>query len=134
MPEYRVPADLGYTKNHEWVRADAGSVTVGITDFAQNALGEVTYVELPDAGAELEQGKEFAVVESLKAASDVYAPVSGTVAAVNEKLEEEPKMVNAAPYGDGWLCKLSKIQEAELAALLSPEQYAELISSNEAQS
>jgi len=127
MPETSVPDDLRYTRQHEWVRVEGGSATIGITDFAQSALGEVTYVELPEVGAKLSQGKEFAVVESLKAASDVYAPLSGTVAAVNEKLEEEPKTVNTAPYGDGWLCKLNEIQEADLGDLLSPEQYAALL-------
>ena len=128
-----VPDDLRYTDQHEWVRLEDGTATIGVTDFAQNALGEVTYVELPELGWEFAQGKGFAVVESLKAASDVYAPVSGRVAAINDALEAEPNRINADPYGQGWLCKVSGVDPAELGALLSPEQYAELISQEEAQ-
>ena len=128
-----VPDDLKYTDRHEWVRLEDGTATIGVTDFAQNALGEVSYVELPEPGWKVAQGKEFAVVESLKAASDVYAPVSGRVAAVNDALEAEPNRINADPYGEGWLCKVEGFDPAELAALLSPEQYTELISEEEAQ-
>ena len=132
MTETKVPEDVKYTGEHEWVRIEAGSATIGISDFAQNALGEVTYVELPEVGAELALGAEMAVVESLKAASDVYAPVSGKVVAVNDGLDAEPKTVNADPYGQGWLCKIEGASEAELAQLLSPEQYKELLSKEEA--
>ena len=128
-----IPDDLKYTKDHEWVRVDGETATFGITDFAQNALGEVTYVELPEPGAELAKGDDFAVVESLKAASDVYAPLSGNVAAVNGDLEAEPKKVNEDPYGEGWLCRVEGIDIPELDGLLSPGQYAELISKEEAQ-
>jgi len=128
MAETNVPADLKYTKEHEWVRVEGEAATIGVTDFAQNALGEVTFVELPEVGAEAVAGEELAVVESLKAASDVFAPVSGMVAAVNEALEDEPNAINADPYGAGWLCKIEGIDEAGLAALLTPEQYEALLS------
>ena len=133
MTASKVPAGLRYTDQHEWVRSEGGTATIGITDFAQNALGEVTYVELPEAGTDLASGREFAVVESLKAASDVYAPVSGKVAEVNTALDADPKKINDDPYGEGWLCKVEGVDRAELGRLLSPEQYAELIEKEEAQ-
>ena len=134
MAQTNVPEDVKYTNQHEWVRVEGRTATVGITDFAQHALGEVTYVELPQLGAKMTQGKECAVVESLKAASDVYAPVGGEVVGVNDALEADPKAINADPYGSGWLCKLDGADQAELATLLSPEQYAELLSKEEARS
>ena len=133
MPAFNVPDDRKYTKDHEWVCVEGDTATVGVTDFAQGALGEVTYVELPVVGAVLTPGQEFAVVESLKAASDVYAPVSGTVFAVNDVLEKEPNTVNADPYGGGWLCKVEGIDPADTDRLLSPEQYQELLDSEDAQ-
>lgn len=132
MADVQIPEDLLYTEGHEWMRVEDGTATMGITDFAQDALGEVTFVELPEAGAELSQGEEFAVVESLKAASDVYAPASGTVTAVNHLLEDEPNKVNEDPYGDGWLCKLEDVSAAELDELLSPDQYRDLLESEDA--
>ena len=132
MAETQVPEDLKYTNEHEWVRLEGGTATVGITDFAQRALGEITYVELPEIGAALTKGAEFAVVESLKAASDVYAPVGGTVVAVNGLLEAEPNKVNADPYGEGWLCQVEGADQADLAQLLTPEQYRELLAKEEA--
>jgi len=131
MADTRVPADLLYTTQHEWVRVEGANATFGITDFAQHALGEVTYVELPEVGAPLAQGKEFAVVESLKAASDVYAPIGGKVTAVNSALADTPNTVNADPYGQGWLCKLQGVDKAQLPKLLSPKQYEELLSKEE---
>ena len=104
-----------------------GTVVVGITDHAQDQLGDVVYVELPDVGQELAVGEEAGVVESVKAASDVYAPISGEVVAVNERLEDEPETVNAEPYEDGWFYKLSPSDAGELDALLSAEAYAESI-------
>ncbi|MFW6158623.1 MAG: glycine cleavage system protein GcvH [Planctomycetota bacterium] len=132
MADAEIPDDLLYTEEHEWIRAEGGAATVGITDYAQGALGDVTFVELPEVGAELSEGEEFAVVESLKAASDVYAPASGTVTAINNLLEEEPNKVNEDPYGDGWLCKLEDVPAAELDELLSPEQYRDLLESEDA--
>jgi len=102
-----LPGDLRYTKEHEWLRQEEdGSVTIGITDHAQQALGDLVYVELPEVGQEVENGGEMAVVESVKAASDVYAPISGEVVAVNEELADDPEKINADPYGDGWIVRM----------------------------
>ena len=123
-----IPSDLKYTKSHEWVRAeDDGTVTVGITDHAQGLLGDMVFIELPEPGTALDAGEECAVVESVKAASDVYAPLTGEVAEINEVLEEAPETVNADPYGDGWLFRLKLADAAELDALLDAEAYAELV-------
>lgn len=118
------PAELKYASSHEWARLEEdGTVTVGITDHAQDALGDVVYVEAPEVGAELEAGEEAGVVESVKAASDIYAPISGEVIAVNEALEEAPETVNDHPYEDGWFFKLKPADTAELDNLLSAEDY-----------
>ncbi len=102
-----LPGDLKYTKEHEWLRQEEdGSVTIGITDHAQSALGDLVYVELPEVDQEVESGGEMAVVESVKAASDVYAPIGGTVLQVNEELSEDPEKINVDPYGDGWIVRL----------------------------
>lgn len=102
-----LPGELKYTKEHEWLRQEEdGSVTIGITDHAQSALGDLVYVELPEVGQDVESGGEMAVVESVKAASDVYAPISGSVLAVNEALSDDPEKINADPYGDGWIVRL----------------------------
>jgi len=102
-----LPGDLKYTKEHEWLRKEEdGTVTIGITDHAQSALGDLVYVELPEVGQDVESGGEMAVVESVKAASDVYAPISGSVVAVNEVLSDDPEKINADPYGDGWIVRL----------------------------
>tara|TARA_R110000850_G_scaffold277144_2_gene423895 strand:- start:18502 stop:18888 length:387 start_codon:yes stop_codon:yes gene_type:complete len=120
-----LPSNLKYTASHEWVLDNGdGTVTVGITDHAQTLLGDVVYVELPEMGSRVERGKEFAVVESVKAASDLYAPVSGEVVAVNEVLEGAPETVNNAPYSDGWVVKLRISDSAELASLLDAQGYA----------
>jgi len=102
-----LPGDLKYTKDHEWLRQEEdGSVTIGITDHAQAALGDLVYVELPEVGQEVESGGDMAVVESVKAASDVYAPIGGTVTHVNEALSDDPEQINADPYGEGWILRL----------------------------
>lgn len=102
-----LPGELKYTKEHEWLRQEEdGSVTIGITDHAQGALGDLVYVELPEVGQDVESGGEMAVVESVKAASDVYAPISGSVLAVNEELSDDPEKINTDPYGDGWIVRL----------------------------
>jgi len=102
-----LPGELKYTKEHEWLRQEEdGSVTIGITDHAQSALGDLVYVELPEVGQDVESGGEMAVVESVKAASDVYAPISGSVVAVNAGLSDDPEKINADPYGDGWIVRL----------------------------
>lgn len=123
-----IPGDLKFLKSHEWARLeDDGRVTVGISDHAQAALGDLVYVELPGVGDEIEAGKGAAVVESVKAASDVYAPVSGTVLEVNEALADAPETINADAYGKGWLFVLQPSDIGELEELLGPDDYAELI-------
>lgn len=122
-----VPADLKYAKSHEWVKVAAdGTATVGITDYAQNSLGDITFVQVPKAGTTLRAGETFGVVESVKAASDVYAPVAGTVLEVNKALEANPEKVNQSPYGDGWMLRLKLVNPADVANLLSPEDYGKL--------
>ncbi len=120
----QTPSELKYASSHEWARLEEdGTVTVGITDHAQDALGDVVFVELPDMGASLAAGDDAGVVESVKAASDIYAPVGGEVIAVNEQLEDEPETVNTDPYNDGWFFKLQPSDTGELDALLSAEDY-----------
>jgi glycine cleavage system H protein len=121
------PATLRYAKTHEWLRLEAdGTATVGITDYAQGSLGDITYVQLPKVGAALRQGSPFGVVESVKAASDVYSPVGGTVVAVNTALDSAPETLNRDPYGAGWILKLKPADPAEAGALLEAAAYAEL--------
>ena len=124
-----VPKHLMYTEEHEWVRVEGASATIGITDYAQDALGDITFVELPEIGKQVTQLGDLAVVESVKAASDIYAPLSGRVLEVNSALEDAPETINQDCYGEGWICKLTEIAEAELERLLSPEAYEKLIAS-----
>ena len=124
---FNVPDDLRYLDTHEWVRQDDDTATVGVSDFAQDELGDVVFVELPDEGDELTAGEDFGVVESIKAVSDVYAPVSGTVTAVNDDLIDRPELLNEDPYGDGWLLALELTDESELDGLLSPDEYSDQI-------
>lgn len=124
MPE---PSDRHYTKEHEWVRIEGATATIGISQHAQSALGDIVYVELPKPGAVLTKGKPIGVVESVKAVSDIYAPISGTVTAVNGAVEDDPAKVNADPYGDGWLAKITVADAAEAATLLDSTAYDELL-------
>lgn len=127
-----VPSELKYTKSHEWVRVDDdGIATVGITDHAQELLGDLVFVELPEVGAELGAGAECAVVESVKAASDVYSPVSGEVVEVNEVLAESPETINQEAYEAGWIFRLRLADPAELEALMDADSYAEHAESDE---
>lgn len=120
-----IPADRRYAKSHEWVlTSDSGIVTVGISDYAQESLGDITYVEVPGVGDTLSAGDVFGVVESVKAASDLYAPVAGEVVAVNEALDAAPETVNQSPYTDGWIMKLKPADPAEIDALLDHAGYA----------
>lgn len=122
-----LPGDLLYTNDHEWLRRESdGSVTVGITDHAATALGDLVYVELPEVGQDVDAGGEMAVVESVKAASDVYAPVSGSITEVNEALSDDPEKINADPYGDGWIVKIA-VAELDEGELLSPDAYQRLL-------
>ncbi len=123
-----IPAELRYAKSHEWVRLEGdGTATVGITDYAQNSLGDITYVQAPKVGAALKAGDAFGVVESVKAASDLYAPVGGTVLAVNAALDGAPEIVNRDPYGDGWMLRLKLADPAAAAALLDAAAYGKLL-------
>ncbi len=119
------PATLRYTKDHEWIGEEGGLYVVGITDHAQDQLGDITYVELPSVGKELAAGAEAATVESVKAASDVYAPVAGKVAAVNDALEATPELVNQDPFGGGWFFKLEGVNAGDLDGLLDAAAYKE---------
>ncbi len=123
-----IPANLKYTSSHEWIEiVGDGTVRVGITDHAQGLLGDMVFVETPEVGAEVSAGEECAVVESVKAASDVYAPVSGEVVAVNEDLADTPDLVNNHPYGDGWIMQIKLSEEAELEELMDADAYGEAI-------
>ena len=119
-----VPKNLKYTKSHEWVRVEGNLAVVGITDHAQHELTDVVYVETPALDSRVEAGKECAVVESVKAASDIYAPVSGDVVAVNEELSSAPELLNQDPYDKGWMFKIKLSDPGELNELLSPDDYA----------
>ena len=122
-----VPAELRYAKSHEWLKTGAdGAATVGITDYAQGSLGDITYVQLPKVGAVLKAGAPFGVVESVKAASDVYSPVNGTVTAVNTALDSKPETLNADPYGSGWIMKLKAADPAEAGSLMDAAAYSKL--------
>ena len=117
-----IPDNLGYTKDHEWVGQDEGNgVKVGITDYAQDSLSDVVFVELPNVGDEYQRGEVMAVAESVKAASDIYAPISGKILAVNEKLEESPELVNESPYGSGWMVLMEPSEDR--SALLDSDSY-----------
>jgi len=122
-----IPADLRYAKSHEWARVESdGTVTIGITDYAQNSLGDITYVQAPKVGATLKAGEVFGVVESVKAASDLYAPVGGTVVAVNLDLGAAPETVNRAPYAEGWMIKVKPADAGAVNALLDAAAYGKL--------
>ena len=127
-----IPAELKYARSHEWARLeDDDTVTIGITDHAQEALGDIVYVELPEVGQQISAASEAGVVESVKAASDIYAPISGTVVAVNEALEDAPETVNLDPYGDGWFFRIEPDDVTELEELLDPEGYTEVCEADE---
>tara|TARA_B110000495_G_scaffold180436_1_gene174501 strand:- start:516 stop:899 length:384 start_codon:yes stop_codon:yes gene_type:complete len=122
-----VPNDLKYTAEHEWIRIDGQEIVVGITDFAQNALTDVVWVELPEMGAEVSTMESYASVESVKSVSEIYAPISGTVTEINELLEDAPETINIDPYGDGWICKMSIEDQSQIKQLLDSEKYKELL-------
>ncbi|WP_261842566.1 glycine cleavage system protein GcvH [Aliamphritea ceti] len=127
-----IPSELKYVASHEWIRHEGdGVVTIGVTDHAQELLGDVVFVELPEVGSEFALGDDMGVVESVKAASDIYAPLTGEVIAVNEALEDEPEQVNGDPYGDGWFFQMRVGSQEELDALLDAEVYAELCEAEE---
>jgi len=123
-----VPADLRYAKTHEWIRVEGDTVTVGITDHAQAELTDIVYAEPPKVGAEVKAGATAAVVESVKAASDIYSPLSGTVTEVNAELSANPALLNTDPFGQGWIYRMKAASPAEVEALLTPEAYTAQIS------
>ncbi len=122
------PTELRYSTDHEWVRVEESLVRIGITDFAQDALGDVVYVELPEVGAQVAQNASFAEVESTKSVSDIFAPVSGEIAEVNDALEDQPELVNEDPYGDGWICIIQVDSLDELDALMDADGYRSFVS------
>lgn len=123
----KVPVDLKYTESHEWVKVTDDGLIVGITEYAQGEMGDIVFADLPQVGAEYKKGESLAVIESVKAVSDIYAPVGGTIIEVNEALVDSPELINDDCYGEGWLIKLSPDTEAELDELLSAEEYEKLL-------
>jgi len=124
-----IPDDCKFTKTHEWVRMEGGLAIVGITDHAQQALGDITFVELPTAGTDVERGGEMGVIESVKAASDVYSPLTGQVAEVNKELDDKPELVNESPYELGWIVKLSGVDQQQVAPLMDAGAYRQFVES-----
>ena len=128
MAAVNTPEELHYTTDHEWARVEGDAVRVGITDFAQDALGDVVFVKLPSTGTAVQKGDSLGEIESTKSVSDIYAPVSGSVVEVNDHLSSEPQRVNEDPYGEGWICTIAPSAPEELESLLSAEKYRELTS------
>ena len=122
-----LPQDLKYTKEHEWVKVNGETVTVGITDHAQDQLGDIIFVEFPDLDEEIEKDESFGTIEAVKTVADLFAPISGTVTEINETLEDSPESVNTDPYGAGWFVKVSIADAGELDELMTAEQYGEFI-------
>ncbi len=122
-----IPADLKYTKDHEWVKIDGTMATIGITDFAQKELGDIVFVEVDTEGETLSVGDVFGTVEAVKTVSDLFMPVAGTIAEINEGLEDTPEVVNQDPYGEGWMVKVELAPDADTSDLLSADQYKEVI-------
>ena len=127
-PGMKVPEDLLYTKNHEWARIEDGTAVIGITDYAQHSLGDITYVELPEEGQMFQMGKVFGTVDSLKTVAELYAPMSGEVLEINSGLPNSAELANEDPYGEGWMIKLELSDEKELEQLLPAAEYLKLIS------
>ncbi len=122
-----VPANLKYTKEHEWVRVDGDVATIGITEYAQGELGDIVFVELPDVGSTVKQMGRFGTVEAVKAVSDLFSPLSGTIVEINKALDADPMVVNRDPYGEGWMIKVKVASAAELSGLLAPDGYKQLL-------
>ncbi len=125
MADLKTPADLKYTKNDEWLRIEGDTATIGVTDYAQDQLNDIVYVEFPDVGTAFKQGDSFGVVESVKAASDIFMPIGGTITAVNDALSDEPELINTDPYGKGWLIQFKLTDAAEAAGLMDSAAYIE---------
>lgn len=125
-----IPEELLYTETHEWVKLHGDTAVIGISDHAQDSLGDITFVELPQVGSQLEKGKECGVIESVKAASDIYSPVRGEVSEINEDLESEPEKINSSPYQEGWLYKVKNIDTASLDSLMDADAYKQFLEKN----
>jgi glycine cleavage system H protein len=121
-----IPAELRYSSDHEWVRIEGTTATIGITEYAQDALGDVVFVEMPDPGLAVAAGESFSEVESTKSVSDIYAPITGSIAEVNEALESQPELLNSDPYGAGWICRIEISDPSEVAGLMDAEAYRAL--------
>lgn len=121
-----IPAELRYSSDHEWVRVEGATVTIGITEYAQDALGDVVFVEMPDSGLAVAAGESFSEVESTKSVSDIYAPVTGSISEVNTALESQPELLNSDPYGAGWICRIEIADPSELDGLMDAEAYRAL--------
>jgi len=134
VADYEIPEELSYTKEDEWVRRDGEEVVIGVTDFAQDQLGDIVFVELPEVGANTEAGVPFGTIESVKAVSDLFAPLSGEVVRINERLEDQPELVNESCYGEGWLIALRPSDPQELEALLDDQGYRASIADRESES
>ena len=126
MVPVNIPADLRYSSDHEWIRQDGNTVTIGITEFAQDSLGDVVFVEAPEASSVVVAGDSFTEVESTKSVSDIYAPVSGTIVAINDKLDDTPELLNSDPYGDGWICSIEMSDPSQLDGLMDADSYRAL--------
>ena len=121
-----IPAELRYSSDHEWVRVDGATVTIGITEYAQDALGDVVFVDVPESGLTVAAGESFSEVESTKSVSDIYAPISGSVIEVNPALESTPELLNSDPYGEGWICRIEVANASELEGLMDADAYRAL--------
>jgi len=122
-----IPAELKYTKDHEWARIEGDVATVGITDYAQSELGDIVYVELPEIGKKTKQADSFGTIEAVKAVSDLFAPISGEIIEINRNLSDQPEVINKDPYGEGWLVKIRVSNKSEISKLLDKTKYEELI-------
>ncbi len=127
IDELNIPEDAKYTKDHEWARVEGDTVVIGINDYAQDQLGEVVFVELPETGDSFEKGDEFGTVESVKAVSEIYMPLSGEVVETNQALEDSPELVNSAPYGDGWIIKIKPADLSEMDQLMDKTAYLAML-------
>lgn len=121
-----IPADLLYSSDHEWIRVDGTTATIGITEYAQDALGDVVFVDVPESSTDVSAGESFTEVESTKSVSDIYAPVSGTIGEVNTRLEDQPELLNTDPYGDGWICSIQMNDTSQLDQLMDAASYSAL--------
>ncbi len=131
MPEYKIPGELRYTKDHEWARLEGNTVTVGITDYAQDELSDIVYFEPPEVGKEVKQGDAIGTIEAVKTVADLYSPVSGKVIQINNSLSDDPSVINRDPYGEGWMVKIELSDPSEWDKLLTAEEYKKLLAEQE---